>query len=541
MRMSHTQKAKVFGVLFVLAASVFFFGPSTHAQAADRFDRLSTTTPQSGSTIVCIVYSNLNGVGVPIPALDAGACSDQGGHVAACDDGIDNDGDGLIDSADPGCHADGNANNGATYVSSLDDESATVSGPPPVPACMNGTDDDGDGLIDAADPGCHTDGDATNMGSYMTGDTSEGDPLPPENTLALCSDGIDNDGDGAIDLADTGCSAFKPKLTVTVAVSNAHGGTASTSDMSLFVDGLSIGAGIATTTTTGAHTVSATTTATSTPYTVSYAGDCNSSGSTTLAIGDSKTCAVSFVDTATTTDAGGGNGAGGGGGDSTPAPSGGGGGGGNGPIVNSLGGGGGGPISYGSTATITPVTSCDTYLTAFIRFGADNDTDQVRRLQTVLHDDEGAALDVNGVYDTPTLMATRAFQQKYAAEILTPWHLDAPTGFVYLTTRKKVNEIYCRNTKQFPLSQAESAVIERIVSSSAVTVTQHASVTAKPVRAKSTASAPASVAPAATSAPSIQEIQKVAAEAQAGAAAGSNSDIFGSLRGFFDRLFNRSK
>lgn len=536
--MSHTQKAKVFGVLFVLAASVFFFGPSTHAQAADRFDRLSTTTPQSGSTIVCIVYSNLNGVGVPIPALDAGACSDQGGHVAACDDGIDNDGDGLIDSADPGCHADGNANNGATYVSSLDDESATVSGPPPVPACMNGTDDDGDGLIDAADPGCHTDGDASNMGSYVTGDTSEGDPLPPENTLALCSDGIDNDTDGAIDLADIGCSSFKPKLSITTTVSNTHGGTASTSDIALFVDGVSISTGTATTT-VGSHTVSATTTATSTAYTAAYAGDCSSAGVVSLGIGDSKACTVAFADVATTTESGGGGG-GGGGGDSTPTPTGGGGGG-NGPIVNSLGGGGGGPVTYGATSTITPVTSCDTYLTAFIRFGAANDADQVRRLQTVLHDDEGAALDINGVYDMPTLMATRAFQQKYAADILTPWHLDAPTGFVYLTTRKKVNEIYCRNTKQFPLSQAESAVIERIVSSSAVSVTRSSHAATTPVRPKVPASVPAPVAPVATSTPSAQEIQQVAAEAQAGAAAGSDSDIFRSLRGFFDRLFNRSK
>src|SRR5690349_22418943 len=28
-----------------------------------------------------------------------------------CSDGVDNDGDGLIDAADPGCHSDGNANN----------------------------------------------------------------------------------------------------------------------------------------------------------------------------------------------------------------------------------------------------------------------------------------------------------------------------------------------------------------------------------------------------------------------------------------------
>jgi hypothetical protein len=35
---------------------------------------------------------------------------------AQCADGVDNDGNGLIDAADPGCHSDGNANNAASYV-----------------------------------------------------------------------------------------------------------------------------------------------------------------------------------------------------------------------------------------------------------------------------------------------------------------------------------------------------------------------------------------------------------------------------------------
>ena len=546
-RMSYSQKAKVFGVLFVLAAGTFFFGSgaSVDAQSADRFDRLdritSTTTPQSGSTIVCIVYSELNGTGVPIPVLDAGSCSDQGGHIAACDDGMDNDADGLVDTADPGCHSDGNASNGATYVRSLDDESATVSGPPALPQCMNGTDDDGDGLADSADPGCHTDGDATNMGSYVTGDSSEGDPLPPENTLQLCSDGVDNDGDEAIDLADSGCGAFTPGLSVTVSVLNTHGGSATSSDMQLFVDGAAIAAGSATTT-VGTHSVSATTTATSTLYTIAYGGDCAADGTVTLAIGDQKTCAVVFADVSTTTDPGTGGG-GSGGGNVGGGGNGGGGGGGNGPIVGSLGGGGGGgPVTYGSTAPITPVTSCDTYLTAFIRFGAQNDAEQVRRLQTVLHDNESADIVVNGVYDTPTLLATRAFQQKYASEILTPWRLDAPTGFVYLTTRKKINEIYCRNTRQFPLSQAESAVIERLTASSNTTIVSRPRTAPAPARSQPQSNAPAPVVSAPSVAePTIQEIQQTAAESQAGAAAGSGIDIIGAIRGFFGRLFNRAR
>ena len=53
----------------------------------------------------------------------------------ACDDGLDNDGDGLIDfPEDPGC---------MNAVSDLED-----------PACNDGVDNDGDGLVDLADPGC---------------------------------------------------------------------------------------------------------------------------------------------------------------------------------------------------------------------------------------------------------------------------------------------------------------------------------------------------------------------------------------------------
>lgn len=56
-------------------------------------------------------------------------------------------------------------------------------------ACSNGIDDDGDGLVDLADTGC-IDGD----------DAFETDPFAP------CDDGFDNDGDGLVDFpADPGC------------------------------------------------------------------------------------------------------------------------------------------------------------------------------------------------------------------------------------------------------------------------------------------------------------------------------------------------
>lgn len=59
--------------------------------------------------------------------------------------------------------------------------------PAPPPACANGLDDDGDGLIDhPADAGC----------------TSQDD----DSEVLDCQNGIDDDGDGQIDSADGGCN-----------------------------------------------------------------------------------------------------------------------------------------------------------------------------------------------------------------------------------------------------------------------------------------------------------------------------------------------
>ena len=64
------------------------------------------------------------------------------------------------------------------------------------PLCANRKDDDGDGLIDALDPGCQN-----HLGEYT--------PLPNNETNPQCSDGIDNDGDGLVDhLRDPGCGGL---------------------------------------------------------------------------------------------------------------------------------------------------------------------------------------------------------------------------------------------------------------------------------------------------------------------------------------------
>jgi len=119
---------------------------------------------------------------------------------AACHNGSDDDGDGLVDCAEPSCATDAACNPETNCNDHADDDSdGLIDCADPdctaAPACTleiscnNGLDDDGDGLIDCADPGC---------------DGHDGCVVGPETA---CGDGIDNDGDGAIDCADSQCGA----------------------------------------------------------------------------------------------------------------------------------------------------------------------------------------------------------------------------------------------------------------------------------------------------------------------------------------------
>ena len=410
-----------------------------------------------------------------------------------------------------------------------------------------------------------------------------------ENTLALCSDGIDNNSNNLIDLADPSCAAFKPKLTVKKLVLNTPGGTATSSNFTMNVTGttvslasffgsasgtvvtLGVGAfsvgesggptGYALSTSTGCMgimgigsssictltntfspastsststadvsvtktvdnaapnpgaTITYTLTATNSgpnaasstvvtdvlPSGVTYVSDTGAgayatstgkwtigtlaNGSSTVlrivvTVGastagtvitntativsnnpdsnsENNSASTSITSTAPVTNGGGGNPTTGGGGGGNGPIAGSLGGGGNGPVAGSLGGGGGGGIVLGAS-TSTTSGSCDKYLTSFIKEGQQNDVEQVWRLQFVLKNLEGMSVALTGQYDAATVAAVHAFQEKYGTDILSPWALPHSTGFVYLTTRKKVNEIYCHNTKVFPLTSAEGAIV----------------------------------------------------------------------------------
>jgi fibro-slime domain-containing protein len=99
------------------------------------------------------------------------------------------------------------------------------------------------------------------------------------------------------------------------------------------------------------------------------------------------------------------------------------------------------------------------YLREHLRLGHNNNPIEVAKLQSFLRNYEGfTTLPVTGFFDIVTDKAVRSFQDKYASDVLTPWNLPGNTGYVYYTTKKKVNEIYCQ--RAFPLTEKEVAEVE---------------------------------------------------------------------------------
>lgn len=94
-------------------------------------------------------------------------------------------------------------------------------------------------------------------------------------------------------------------------------------------------------------------------------------------------------------------------------------------------------------------TVCSTiYLNDFLFFRRKNNGEQVKLLQTFLNEHLNLSLVVDGVYGKSTRDAVKAFQVKYAEEVLIPWKPfglkdETGTGNVYKTTKRKINMIKC--------------------------------------------------------------------------------------------------
>jgi hypothetical protein len=126
--------------------------------------------------------------GVAMAQNDSSAAKpgDVPGNGGNCGDGIDNDGDELIDAADPGCDQPGCEPSGIQPKKCQEDTDSV-----PVDDCEDGLDNEPDGFTDAEDPDCQEGG--------------SGDETNDDSPLDDCEDGLDNEPDGFTDAEDPDC------------------------------------------------------------------------------------------------------------------------------------------------------------------------------------------------------------------------------------------------------------------------------------------------------------------------------------------------
>jgi hypothetical protein len=94
--------------------------------------------------------------------------------------------------------------------------------------------------------------------------------------------------------------------------------------------------------------------------------------------------------------------------------------------------------------TAGDIGSC-TYLNDYLSLAGSNNPVEVTKLQQFLNTYEGFNLAITGVYDEATFNAVKAFQAKYINETMAPWGWKVGSGIVSFTTKKKINEIYCKS------------------------------------------------------------------------------------------------
>lgn len=118
-----------------------------------------------------------------------------------------------------------------------------------------------------------------------------------------------------------------------------------------------------------------------------------------------------------------------------------------------------------STApTSVPTSVCAPYMKGFIQLGANNDSEEVKKLETFLNEKQGESLTVDGVYSAEDAEAVKRFQRKFASEVLGVWGLSEPTGYVYRTTLMKINSFYCDQAITCPAFVEHNSLTENTVS-----------------------------------------------------------------------------
>ncbi len=307
--------------------------------------------------------------------------------------------------------------------------------------------EEGDITLEAGDTKSCT---ITNNDSYV--------PPPSENTLVLCTDTLDNDEDESVDLNDPDCESFKPKLTVNKIVINDNGRSAISSDFNLFVGETSVSSGIQNIFNVGNFVISETASST---YTATFSGDCDISGNISLSAGDVKVCTITNNDIAPVVCESGFHREG----EVCVAD----------PVSevveesegrsgssrrNNSGGQVLGAFTENTNSTTTQTTTntnsnnstCEEYIKTYIKFGQNNDVEDVKRLQIFLNEHMKANIPITGFYGEITMSWVKKLQEMHKDEILTPWGIVDPTGYVYKTTKRFINIKKCPGLANQPIA-----------------------------------------------------------------------------------------
>lgn len=167
----------------------------------------------------------------------------------------------------------------------------------------------------------------------------------------------------------------------------------------------------------------------------------------------------------------------------------------------------------GATSYLIPSPAC-VRIENYMRIGGNNDPFEVMKVQYFLRFHEQAAdVEISGTFDQATFDAVVAFQRKYAADILEPWGAANPTGYVYITTLHKINELLCGTPEA--LTADEAAILAAYRAGTQGGATGASSATGTVPVSGTTAPSSESAAPvSATSTPSSTPIEVGRAEPQ---------------------------
>lgn len=104
----------------------------------------------------------------------------------------------------------------------------------------------------------------------------------------------------------------------------------------------------------------------------------------------------------------------------------------------------------GEEITDEQLNACGLYLLEYIRHGANNNPEQVIKLQQFLNEQMGANIPLTGFYGPLTMQWLKEFQLKWKDQVLRPWvqaglynDENIPTGYVYKTTKRWINILKC--------------------------------------------------------------------------------------------------